>query len=80
MGNPLYNALNGTNGPKGGPMAFLQQFPQFMQQMRGKNPAEMVQQLVSSGKINQAQLDQAQQMAKQLEGPMSGFKSMFGFK
>jgi len=61
-------------------MAFLQQFPQFMQQMRGKNPSEMVQQLVDSGKVSQAQLNQAQQVAKQLEGPMSGFKSMFGFK
>lgn len=60
-------------------MEMIQQFPRFMQRMRGKNPAEIMQQLVASGQISQAQLDQAQQMAQQLEGRFSGFRSMFGF-
>lgn len=58
----------------------MQAFQQFMQQNQGKNPNEMIQQMVSSGKINQNQLNQAQQMAKQMERQFSGFKSMFGFK
>lgn len=64
----------------GNPMEFIQRFPQFMNQMRGKNPNEVIQQMLSSGRISQTQLDQAQQMARQTEGMMSGFKSMFGFK
>lgn len=79
MANPLFNAMNGGN-VNGGPMNFLQQFPQFMQQMRGKDPNEMLQQMLSSGKLNQSQLDQAQQMAKQMGEQFNGFKSMFGFK
>lgn len=75
MANPLYNALSASGGQRG-PMNFMQ----FMQQMRGKNPNEVMQQLLSSGKLNQNQLNQAQQMVKQLESQFSGFKSMFGFK
>ena len=80
MANPLFNALNGAKGQQGGPMNMMQAFQQFMQQNQGKNPNEMIQQLVSSGKLNQQQLNQAQQMAKQMEGQFNGFKSMFGFK
>lgn len=57
----------------------LQMFPQFMNQMKGKNPTELLNQLVSSGKINQNQLNQAQQMAQQMSGQFDGFKGMFGF-
>lgn len=80
MSNPFFNALGGAQGPQGGPMNMMQAFQQFMQQNQGKNPNEMIQQLLSSGKLNQQQLDQAQQMAKQMEGPLSGLKGMFGFK
>lgn len=57
----------------------MQMFPQFMQQMKGKNPNDILSQLVSSGKINQSQLNQAQQMAQQMAGQFDSFKSMFGF-
>lgn len=57
----------------------MQMFPQFMQQMRGKNPNDILNQLVSSGKVNQAQLNQAQQMAQQMAGQFDRFKGMFGF-
>lgn len=80
MSNPFFNALGGAQGPQGGPMNMMQAFQQFMQQNQGKDPNEMIQQLLSSGKLNQQQLDQAQQMAKQMEGPLSGLKGMFGFK
>ena len=79
MANPFMQAMGGGNGPQGGPMNMMQAFQQFMQQNQGKNPNEMIQQMLSSGKLNQQQLDKAQQMAKQMEGPLSGLRSMFGF-
>ena len=79
MANPLFQALGSASGPQGGPMNMMQAFQQFMQQNQGKNPNEMIQQLLSSGKLNQQQLNQAQQMAKQMEGPLNGLKGMFGF-
>ena len=72
--------MGGGNGPQGSPVNMMQAFQQFMQQNQGKNPNEMIQQMLSSGRLNQQQLNQAQQMAKQMEGPLSGLKSMFGFK
>jgi hypothetical protein len=79
MANPLYQKMNpGAPSPGGG--NFMQAFPQFMQQMRGQNPNQMLQQLLTSGKISQAQLDQAQQMARQMGGQFSQFRGMFGFK
>lgn len=61
------------------PMNMIQAFQQFMKQNQGKNPNEMIQQLLSSGQISQQQLNHAQQMAKQVEGPLSGLKGKFGF-
>lgn len=58
----------------------MQMFPQFMQQMKGQNPNDILNQLVSSGKVNQSQLNQAQQMAQQMAGQFDSFKGMFGFK
>ena len=51
------------------PMELLKQFPKFKQDMMDKNPGmnpqEMVNQMVSSGKISQQQFEQARQMAQQ---------------
>lgn len=58
----------------------MQMFPQFMNQMRGKDPNQILQDMLSSGRLNQNQLNQAQQMAQQMAGQFNGFKSMFGFK
>lgn len=66
MGNPLFNLLGGKNN--NGPGNMLQQFQQFKKQMQGVNPQEEVQKLLQSGKISQAQLDKAQQMARQMQG------------
>lgn len=76
MANPLYSALGGSQRPQN----IMQAFPQFMNQMKGKNPNEILNQLLSSGKVSQAQLDQAQKMAQQMQGQIESFKSMFGFK
>lgn len=54
-------------------------FVQFMNQMKGQDPNQLINNLVSSGKITQQQLNQVQQQAKQLEGQFDQFRKMFGF-
>lgn len=68
MANPLFEALNGNR------MAgMLKQFQQFRKEMEGRNPNEEINRLLQSGKINQQQLNQAQQMAQQMQGMFKGF-------
>lgn len=64
MGNSLFNALGGNIFPGNNMLA---QFQQFKQQMQGKNPHEEINKLLQSGVISQEQLNQAQQMAQQLQ-------------
>lgn len=72
MSNPIFNALGG--GQMGNnPMNMMQQFQKFMEQMKGKNPTEEINKLLQSGKVNQKQLNQAQQMAQQMQGMFKGF-------
>lgn len=56
------------------PLELLKEFPKFKQNMMaqnpGMNPQEMVNKMVSSGKISQQQFEQARQFAQQ-------FGSMF---
>ena len=68
MGNPLFNALGGANapGPMGNMMQMMQQFQQFRNTFKGDPKAE-VEKLLQSGRVSQQQLDQAQQMARQLQ-------------
>lgn len=63
--NQLYQMMQGQN-PMGG---LLQRFQQFQQNFRG-DPKQQVQQLLNSGRISQAQYDQAVQMAQQLQQMM----------
>lgn len=75
MANPLFKQLGGSRAAD--PMGnFLQQFPEFMRQMKGKDPNKMISELVSSGKINQDQLNQVQQRARQMSGMFEQFKGM----
>ncbi len=62
------------------PMQMLNQFPQFMQQMKGQDPNQLINQMLTSGRVSQEQVNQAQQMAQQMSGQFNQFKSMFGFK
>lgn len=64
MGNPLFNVLGGNMMPGNNMLA---QFQQFRQQMQGKNPHEEINKLLQSGAINQQQLNQAQQIAQQMQ-------------
>ena len=69
--NPFFQAM----GPKPN---MMQQFQQFMNQMRGKDPNTMIQELVSSGRVSQQQLDAAQKQAQQMQGMFEGIRGMFG--
>ena len=60
---PLYSQMNQN--------PILQRFQQFQKAFKG-NPQEQVQQLLNSGKISQAQYNQAVQMANQLQKMLSG--------
>ena len=67
MANPLFKEMNqNTNGLE-------QQFERFMKQMEGKNPNQMINQMLQSGQINQQQLNMAQQRAQQLSGMLKKF-------
>ena len=71
--NPFFQAMGGNRQPN-----MMQQFQSFMQQMRGKDPNAMIQELVSSGQVSQQQLDQAQKQAQQMQGMFEGMRGMFG--
>ena len=57
---------------------FQMQFNQFMQQMRGHDPNKLIQQLVSSGKVSQQQLDAAQKQAEMYKSQFEGMRKTFG--
>ncbi len=63
--NPLYNDMN-----QGNQNNLIQRFQQFRQNFKG-DPQQQVQQLLNSGKVSQAQYNQAVQIAQQ-------FQRMFG--
>lgn len=73
MGNPLFKALGGGRPQGNGPMDMMQQFQRFREEMKGKDPNEEINKLLRSGRVSQQQLDQAQQMAQQMQGLFKGF-------
>lgn len=75
MSNPFYRPVT----PAQIPVVSGVTFPQFMSAMRGKNPAQILNELVSTGRVSQQQLDVAQQRARQMGGAFDGFRKMFGF-
>ena len=56
----------------------MQQFQQFMNQMKGKDPNAVIQDMMQSGKITQDQYNQARQQAQQMQGMFEGMRGMFG--
>lgn len=75
MGNPFFKSMGG-NAPQGN---MFSMFPKFMNQMKGQNSDAVLNELLSSGRVNQAMLNTAQQQAQQLMGQFDNMKSMFGF-
>lgn len=74
MPNDLYQQMQGQ---RGNPLE--QNFMNFMNQFRGQNPRQIIDNLVSSGKLTQQQLNAAQQRAGQVSDMFGGFKPRFGF-
>lgn len=68
--NPFFQAMGQPN--------MMQQFQAFMNQMKGKDPNSMIQELVSSGQVSQQQLDQAQRQAQQMAAIFEPLRGMFG--
>lgn len=62
--NPLFNQYNQYSG-------LLQQFNEFKKNFSG-DPKQQVQNLLNSGRVSQAQYNQAVQMAKALQTMMGG--------
>ena len=62
--NPLFQMMS---NPGGNVMNLLQQFKQVRSTFQG-NPQEQVQQLLRSGRVSQAQYENAVKMAQQLQG------------
>lgn len=75
MANHIYKTMNGGNSQ---PNA-ISQFKQFMNEKRGQDPDEILNSLVSSGKVNQTHLNWAQAQARQMQGFFDSLKGMFGF-
>lgn len=71
--NPFFNAMGGNKQPN-----MMQQFQQFMNQMKGKDPNAVIQDMIQSGKITQDQYNQARQQAQQMQGMFEGMRGMFG--
>ena len=71
--NPIFNAMGGNKQPN-----MMQQFQQFMNQMKGKDPNAVIQDMMQSGKITQDQYNQARQQAQQMQGMFEGMRGMFG--
>lgn len=52
----------------------MSEFKRFQKEMKGINPQQKMNELLQSGKVNQQQIDQANQMAQMAQGL---FKGMF---
>ncbi len=52
----------------------MNEFKRFQQEMHGVNPQDKMNELLRSGKVNQQQIEQANQMAQMAQGL---FKGMF---
>ena len=69
MSNPLFGMMQGQMPMN---LSIMQKFQQFRQMFKG-DPQQQIQQLLNSGKVSQAQYNQAVQTAQQIA-------RMFGMK
>ena len=67
MSNSLFNQYVGTPD-----RSIIESFRRFQKSMQGRDPHEEINKLLQSGRINQQQLNQAQQMAQQMRGLFGG--------
>lgn len=66
MANPLYNQLAGGAGNQ-----FLQQLKTFKKNFNG-NPQQMVQNMISSGRVSQDQVNRCAQQATEIYRQLRG--------
>lgn len=72
MPNPLYNEMQ-----KNTPNQLETVFERFMNQFKGQNPTAIINQMVQSGQISQAQLNVAQDRARRLGSMFEGLRGKF---
>lgn len=73
MGNPLFNALRGSQGAGNDPqfMRMVSGLQKFRGQLR-EDPEQMVMEAVRSGRLSQQQLDMVQGMATRIQRMLTG--------
>ena len=68
--NPMLQMLNknvmNAAPQANNPVQMLQQFNQFKQMMQGRNPEQMINELIKQGKMTPAQLEQLKQQAQEI--------------
>lgn len=69
MTNPILQAM-GKSALPNNPMAMMQQFAQFKQQMQGKDPQKIVESMLASGQMSQQQFEQLKNMAESFRGTL----------
>lgn len=79
MANPLMPMMTKKQEKAGRPEGnkfsqMMNEFKKFRQEMQGVNPQDKMNELLRSGKVNQQQIEQANQMAQMAQGL---FKGMF---
>ena len=81
MANPLKVLIDKKQAHKNLPMQeenkfahMINEFKRFRKEMQGINPQDKMNELLQSGKVNQQQIEQANQMAQMAQGL---FKGMF---
>lgn len=67
MTNPILQAM-GKSAMPNSPMNVVQQFMQFKQQLQGKDPQKIVEQMLADGQMSQQQFEQLKQQAEQFKG------------
>ena len=76
MPNALYRQMNAN---KAGADPIENTFMGFMEQMRGQNPRQIIDQLVASGQMSQQQLNAVQRKAAEMSNVFGRFKARFGY-
>ncbi len=65
MNNPIFNAMM-QNTPLGGMQNLIQQYRQFRETFQS-DPQQKIQEMLNSGQITQAQINQARSMATEFQ-------------
>ena len=66
----MFGQMAGQSTPNlpNNPMQLMQMMGQMKKMVGNRNPDEVIKELVSSGRVNQSQLEKAKQMAQQMKG------------